>query len=325
MINPSSDNNNTSTSMNSSVEFTVVDAFTTSPFGGNPAAVIVLPGPSYPSDDVLQQIAAEFNLSETAFLIAEEDRTDPVIPQYKLRWFTPVAEVELCGHATLASAHTLYTKIFPKLGNTLPSRVDFSTLSGTLSATLVSPPTSTLPPRLALNFPELVTTPPNPTDKAEILSVVTSSLKIHPSKVLFIGRNKFDVLVELDPEIDIETINIDISILGRIQTRAFIISTVKPTSSEKYQNSKIDFVSRAFGPCVGVPEDPVCGSAHCALAVYYGDRFKKYKGSGSNGEVLVARQVSKRGGDIEIVWDREVGRVELRGYSVTVSEGKMYL
>ncbi|KAJ3280004.1 hypothetical protein HDU76_009322, partial [Blyttiomyces sp. JEL0837] len=263
------------------MEFTVVDAFTTSPFGGNPAAVIVLPGPTYPSDDSLQKIAAEFNLSETAFLIAEQDRKDPVIPQYKLRWFTPAAEVELCGHATLASAHTLYTKIFPKMGNTLPSRVDFSTLSGTLSASLISPSSPTTPPKLSLNFPAIETPLATSSDKTEILKALIESTnsKIQESQVVFIGRNNSDVLVELDSSVDIKNLKVDISVIGRITARVFIISSLTTSAKHEFGNTDIDFVSRVFGPCVGIPEDPVTGSAHCALAVYYGGKLKKWMGN----------------------------------------------
>ncbi|KAJ3410462.1 hypothetical protein HDV05_003724 [Chytridiales sp. JEL 0842] len=299
------------------MEFTVVDAFTKDAYSGNPAAVIIFPEEEYtngyPADQHLLKIAAEFNLSETAFLL--RDRTSvysSVHPTYHLRWFTPAVEVDLCGHATLASAYVLYTKVF---GKTEPktSMVQFTTRSGMLTASLVRQ--DDVGPVLALDFPAR---PLKPIGSEAVSDV----LKVRPDQILYVGKaDTGDILVELIPELDVEAMFVSISEVAKMDARCVIV-TSQPVPRQIETNSKLDFISRVFCPNCGVNEDPVTGSAHTALAYHYASKLNKYKGSGA-GETLYARQVSKRGGDLEIVLDKSTNRVELRGYAVAVSEGRL--
>lgn len=258
------------------MEIIQVDAFTRRPFHGNPAAVCVLP--EFPSEPFMQSLAQEMNLSETVYLAQREDGS------FDIRWFTPEAEVDLCGHATLAAAHTLWTEH----GREGPLR--FHSRSGLLTAvqeegwiTLdfpATPPTECAPPRGLLRALGL--------GQAE-----------------FVGRSKFDYLVVIQDESYLRTFTPDLSELKRIEARGVIVSSL--CSGEE------DFVSRFFAPAVGVNEDPVTGSAHCVLACYWSDRLGR--------ENLTAYQASRRGGRLRLTHQGE--RVKLSGEAVTVFKAEI--
>jgi PhzF family phenazine biosynthesis protein len=254
----------------------IVDAFTDRPFGGNPAAVCLLSAAA--DERWMQQVAMEMNLSETAFLVPAGD-------DFSLRWFTPAVEVALCGHATLASAHTLWE--CGALPQAEPAR--FHTRSGLLTAHREGE-------RIRLDFPATPMTPaPAPDGMLEALGV-------HPH---FVGRNKFDYLVEVGSEEELRGAKPDFARLRAVSCRGVIVTT-RGTSG-------YDFVSRFFAPASGVAEDPVTGSAHCALAPFWGTRLGKSE--------MHAYQASARGGQVTV---RLVGdRVHLLGQAVTVLRGEL--
>jgi PhzF family phenazine biosynthesis protein len=255
-----------------------VDAFTGRPFAGNPAAVLILP--EVRDDDWLHKVAREMNLSETAFLLEQEDGFD-------LRWFTPAAEVELCGHATLASAHIMW-----ETGRLAPDRqARFHTLSGLLTARRQDD-------WIEMDFPA---EPAAPVPASEELS---QALGIKPR---FMGANRFDYLVEVHLEQTVRGLKPDFARLRQVTQRGVIVTS--QSMSPKY-----DFVSRFFAPAVGIDEDPVTGSAHCCLGPFWAKRFGKSE--------LIGYQASARGGIVRV----RVGgdRVFLGGQAVTVLRGELY-
>ncbi len=227
-----------------------IDAFTEKVFSGNPAAVCPLD--AWLEDPVLQSIAQENNLSETAFFVKDA-------AGYQIRWFTPLAEVDLCGHATLASAFVILTYLDPTAG-----RVDFSSRSGPLSVERSQR-------RLAMNFPAQ---PPSP---CAVPDDLIAGLGIAPSAVL--SSNDYFALFE--SEDDIRRLNPRMELLRRLDLRGVIVTAPGRTS---------DFVSRFFAPKLGVDEDPVTGSAHSALIPFWATRL--------NRKTLHARQLSRRGGEL---------------------------
>jgi PhzF family phenazine biosynthesis protein len=261
----------------------VVDAFTDRPFAGNPAAVCVLDGPA--DAGWMQQVAAEMNLSETAFLhpVSEADA------DYELRWFTPAVEVALCGHATLASAYVLYeTKAVPA-----DRPIRFRTLrSGVLTTTLQDG-------RIAMDFPACPPTrAPAPDGLAEALGVTPR----------WTGRNvQNDVLALLDGEAPVRGLTPDIAALGRIDARGICVTGADAA------DSAYDFVSRFFAPASGIPEDPVTGSAHCMLAPFWAERLGRTE--------MRAYQASPRGGEVHLVARGD--RVTLVGGAVMVLDGTL--
>jgi PhzF family phenazine biosynthesis protein len=254
-----------------------VDAFTDQPFAGNPAGVCVLQGER--DEAWMQAVAREMNLAETAFLRRREDG-------FGLRWFTPAAEVELCGHATLASAHVLWeTGVLPA---TATAR--FHTKSGLLTAERRGE-------WIELDFPA---TPPEP---AEAPPGLAEALGAPP---LYVGRSRFDYLVELRDEEAVRALRPDLGRLAQYEARGVIVTA--PSA-----NAERDFVSRFFAPRVGVPEDPVTGSAHCCLAAYWSRRLGKTS--------FLAHQVSARGGALRV--ELRGDRVGLGGRAVTVLRGEL--
>jgi PhzF family phenazine biosynthesis protein len=255
----------------------IVDAFTDHPFAGNPAAVCLLDNPV--SDQWQQHVAAEMNLSETAFLLDH-----PI--GYGLRWFTPKVEVELCGHATLASAHVLYESGRVPAGK--PIR--FATLSGPLTVVRTAD-------GLEMDFPARQGNPSSdPPDLAGVLG----------ARPAFIGRNGMDYLVELESESIVRQLQPDLVRLAALPVRGVIVTA-------KGETAGFDFVSRFFAPKVGVPEDPVTGSAHCALGPYWSEKLGKRD--------LVGYQASARGGVVRVGVRGE--RVLLAGKAVTVLRGEL--
>lgn len=252
-----------------------VDAFTTRRFAGNPAAVMVLE--SFPADAVLQAVAAENNLAETAFLVP--DGSD-----YRLRWFTPTVEVPLCGHATLASAAVVMERLDP-----LRRRVVFHSASGPL--TVVRTDTG-----YSMDFPTRLSEPvPVPPGMAEALGVT-------PIEVV---ANAFNYMAVLDSAKRVRELAPDIAAIARLDRSGLIVTAPG--------DGTYDFVSRYFAPAKGIPEDPVTGSAHCALAPYWAGRLHK--------TAFLAFQASPRSGEIRCRWSDD--RVELEGSCVFYLQGEV--
>ena len=257
----------------------VVDAFTREPFRGNPAGVVLLGRPG--DDGWMQRFAAEMKHAETAFLAPEGDG-------YHLRWFTPVREVDLCGHATLASAHALWETGRLRAGD--PAR--FRTRSGVLVARQGGS-------GIEMDFPSLPTEPVSseaaPAGLAEALG----------ASIRFLGWSGMDFLAELENEAAVRNLKPDFAALGKIGARGVIV-TAAAAPSEAH-----DFVSRFFAPAFGIDEDPVTGSAHCCLGPYWAKKLGK-------GEVA-GYQASPRGGTVRVVPRGD--RVTLIGHAVTVLRG----
>ncbi|MDO9325527.1 MAG: PhzF family phenazine biosynthesis protein [Methanoregula sp.] len=222
-----------------SAELHLVDAFTGTPFRGNTAAVCIMDGPADPV--WMQQVAGEMKHSETAFL-------HPGPAGWNLRWFTQEREVDLCGHATLAAAFTLWTTGREKPG----SAIVFETQSGTLTAQKERD-------WIKIDFPA------EPVTSATPVPGLEQALGIAP---VFVGRNRLDILAELPSAVDLCTLEPDMAALAAIPTRGIIVTAASDLPH-------FDFVSRFFAPSVGIPEDPVTGSAHCCLGPYWGEKLKK--------------------------------------------------
>lgn len=249
-----------------------VDAFTKTPFAGNPAAVCLLPESA--SEDWMRDVAREMNLPETAFLVGHDG-------EYHLRWFTPTVEIDLCGHGTLASAHVLWETGEVRQDET----IRFNTRSGPLAARRDGD-------WIELDFPA---TPVTPCDAPPEL---IEALGVSPS---FVGRSVFDYVVEAPTESEVRTATPDLAAISRVDTRGVIVTS-------RSDRPETDFVSRFFAPGSGIDEDPVTGSAHCALGPYWQSRLGKSE--------FTARQVSARGGDLRVRVDGE--RVRIAGQAVTV-------
>jgi predicted PhzF superfamily epimerase YddE/YHI9 len=255
-----------------------VDAFTATPFTGNPAAVCVLPEPR--DAEWMQHVAGELNLSETAFLRPRPDGFD-------LRWFTPTVEVDLCGHATLASAHVLWESGRLPLAET----ARFHTRSGLLTAARDGE-------WIELDFPV------NPEQAAAAPPGLVEGLGATP---LYVGKSRFDYLVELDGEQAVRDLRPDFGRLGTVTARGIIVTSRSATPGT-------DFVSRFFAPASGINEDPVTGSSHCCLVDFWSRRLERDR--------FVARQVSARGGLLKV--RREGDRVRLGGQAVTVMASELF-
>ncbi len=257
---------------------TQVDAFASEPFRGNPAAVCLLPEPA---DAVwMQQVAREMNLSETAFLVRRHDGT------FDLRWFTPSVEVDLCGHATLASAHVLWES-----GHLAPDApAVFHTRSGHLTAC----------PRdgwIEMDFPA------EPDGPASGPAWLADALGTVPT---YVGRNRFDHLVELKAEATVRRLAPDLRQVAALGGRGLIVTARAVTEG-------FDFVPRFFAPCTGIDEDPVTGSAHCCLGPYWQRRLGR--------DAFTAWQASERGGLVRVAIRGD--RVLLSGQAVTVLRGEL--
>lgn len=263
--------------MSGSQRFSQIDAFTNRPFSGNPAAVCVLPAPRDAS--WMQQVASEMNLAETAFLMRQAQG-------YDLRWFTPVAEVDLCGHATLASAHLLWEESHLEQWET----ATFHTRSGVISATRQGD-------MIWLDFPA---TPVRPA------AMVPDLERAVGAPITYVGRTAFDYLVEIESEAAVRSLVPDLTLLARLPVRGVVVTA-------RANDGEHDFVSRFFAPRQGIPEDPVTGSAHCGLGPFWAARL------GTN--ELAGYQASSRGGTVLV---RVAGdRVHLGGQAVTVLRGEL--
>ncbi|KAJ8547510.1 hypothetical protein K7X08_011096 [Anisodus acutangulus] len=289
---------------NKPVKYCVVDAFTETAFKGNPAAVCLLEEEK--DDKWLQSVAAEFNISETCYLIPLTNEPTNTNPRFILRWFTPVDEVDLCGHATLAAAHFLFA-----YGLVKTDIVEFSTRSGILTAKRV--PEAKVPNSLddwptgysiELDFPVVQVAESNSADVPAISKSLNGASLVEINETSkgdhFILLSSGEAVVECQPQFD------------QIQNcpgRGMIITGPAP------QGSGFDFYSRFFCPKFGINEDPVCGSAHCALAPYWCKKLGKCD--------FVALAASPRSGVVNVHLDKEKQRVFLRGKAVAVMEGSL--
>lgn len=253
-----------------------VDAFTQEPFKGNPAAVCSLMAPR--SEEWMQNVAIEMNLSETAFFAMKKNG------HFSLRWFTPGGEVDLCGHATLATAHIIWQSQL--LREDEPIR--FDTLSGTLTARKSGD-------KIELDFPD------ESPQEGDIPDELLEMLGIAP---VWTGKNRMDYLIEFPDAEMVLNFEPDFRALSKIETRGLIVTA-------RSDNGKADFISRFFAPAFGVDEDPVTGSAHCCLGPFWAKKLNK--------KVLIAYQASPRGGYVEV--EPLDKRVLLRGHAVTVMQG----
>ena len=263
--------------MSGSQRFSQIDAFTDRPFAGNPAAVCLLPAPR--DAGWMQQVASEMNLAETAFLVRRAAGFD-------LRWFTPAAEVDLCGHATLASAHLLWEEGHLKPAETAA----FHTRSGLLSAKRQGD-------MIWLDFPA------TPVRAATMLPDLERGIG---APIKYLGRTMFDYLIEIESEAAVRSLAPDLALLARLPVRGVVVTA---RSSDRTH----DFVSRFFAPRLGIPEDPVTGSAHCGLGPFWAARL------GTN--ELAGYHASPRGGTVLVRVEGE--RVHLGGKAVTVLRGEL--
>jgi PhzF family phenazine biosynthesis protein len=253
-----------------------IDAFTSNAFKGNPAAVCFMDGAR--DDRWMANVAAEMNLAETAFLTRGDDG-------WRLRWFTPTVEVDLCGHATLGSAHAIWSENISS-----DDVLRFHTRSGVLTAKHDGD-------MIELDFPakraESIAAPAGLFDALGINSAA------------YVGRNQFDYIVELSSETEVRALKPDHGVLRQLPVRGVIV-TSRGTGD-------YDFISRFFAPCSGVDEDPVTGSSHCCLTPYWSERLGKME--------MNAYQASPRGGAIRVRLDGD--RVKLAGHAVTIFRGEL--
>lgn len=250
------------------------DAFASGLFKGNPAAVVPLK--EWLSDELMQQIAMENNLSETAFFIPEGNR-------FHIRWFTPKAEVKLCGHATLATAHVLFNEL-----NFQSNLLEFNSLSGILTVKKVGD-------KLQLNFPADFAV------EVELIETFTEAFGARPTKTL---KGKTDYLLLFDSEETIKNLHPNIQLLLSTNARGIMVTA---------KGNEVDFVSRFFAPAVGVNEDPVTGSAHTTLIPFWANRLNKTE--------LSALQLSARGGELWCTLSGD--RVYIAGKAVTYMRGEV--
>jgi len=253
-----------------------IDAFTSDAFKGNPAAVCFMDGAR--DDQWMANVAAEMNLAETAFLTRRDNDWD-------LRWFTPAVEVDLCGHATLASAHAIWSESVSS-----DDVLRFHTRSGVLTAKHDGD-------MIELDFPAKRSEPiAAPAGLLDALGV---------SSATYVGRNQFDYIVELPSEAELHALKPDHGVLRQLPVRGVIV-TARGTG-------EYDFISRFFAPGSGIDEDPVTGSSHCCLTPYWSERLGKTE--------MNAYQASPRGGAIRVRLDGD--RVKLAGHAVTVLRGEL--
>ena len=258
-----------------------VDAFTNRVFQGNPAAVCVLEQAQ--SDRQMQLVAQEMNLSETAFLIKQEQ-------DYGLRWFTPTTEVPLCGHATLASAHVLWTEGYASTGQ----EINFQTKSGLLTAKYQDD-------WIELNFPA---------NRSQDIPPITKLQDALGARIKTFAYNSLGYLVELHSPMQVKELKPNFALIKQLPVSNVIV-TARASDDSEY-----DFVSRFFAPGLGIDEDPVTGAAHCCLAPYWRERLQQ--------DDFLAYQASSRGGIIKLNYSGG-DRVLLRGQAVTVMRGELLL
>lgn len=279
-----------------SIRIYQLDAFTDQLFAGNPAAVCPLD--EWLPDGVMQQIAAENNLAETAFYVRTEGEY-----QYHLRWFTPTVEVDLCGHATLATAHVLF---FLEEPDSTADRVTFDSRSGPLSVCRQKHEDGT--DWLILDFPADIAHKANLQPPALLASLAMAGSGSKPTEIL---KGKTDYMVVYTTQADIENLTPDFREMTTVPARGVIVTA---------PGDDCDFVSRFFGPQSGIDEDPVTGSAHTTLTPYWAERLGKTE--------LTARQISGRGGYLNCKLNTsnpDETRVDIAGQVKLYLKGEIYL
>ena len=255
----------------------LVDAFAERPFAGNPAAVCLLEEPR--DDQWMQSVAEEMKQAETAFLVRRD-------AGFSLRWFTPTVEVDLCGHATLASAHVLWES--GSLAHA--DAAQFWTRSGLLTARKAGD-------WIEMDFPS------EPPERCDAPVGVERAVGL---RIEWVGRNRMDYLVQVGSENALRTLSPDIESISRLDSRGLIVTA-------RSDSNRYDFVSRFFAPQSGIDEDPVTGSAHCALAPFWSERLERLE--------LTGYQASQRGGTVRM--ELKGDRVMLRGRAVTIIKGEL--
>ena len=256
-----------------------VDSFTNTPYKGNPAAVCVLEAAQ--EDEWMQLVAREMNLSETAFVIKQGT-------EYNLRWFTPTTEVPLCGHATLATAHVLWTEGYASTGQ----GIKFQTKSGLLTAKYQDD-------WIELDFP---------VNRSQDIPPITKLQDALGARIKTFAYNSLGYLVELDSPKTVERLHPNFSLIKQLPVANVIVTSLAA------EHSPYDFVSRFFAPGLGIDEDPVTGAAHCCLAPYWRDRLHQ--------DSFLAYQASSRGGEMKVNYDGG-DRVLLQGQAITVMRGEL--
>ena len=260
-----------------------IDAFASRPFTGNPAVVCLLTESK--TEAWMQSVAAEMNLSETAFVTRQSDAGEK---RFHLRWFTPTVEVDLCGHATLATSHALWESGWLTAGEA----AIFDSRSGELRAEKIGN-------QIFLNFPA------TPAEPAELPSEISDAMNVKP---LFAGFSREDCLIEVETADEVKNVAIDFQRLAKFDVRGVILTAIS-------EDPNFDFISRFFGPAVGVDEDPVTGSAHCCLAPYWAAKLGKLE--------LSAFQASDRGGQLQLRLDGD--RVHIGGSAITIKRGELLI
>ncbi|XP_010422528.1 PREDICTED: uncharacterized protein LOC104707798 [Camelina sativa] len=304
----------TSTAMNLPVKYFVVDAFTELAFKGNQAAVCFLEEEHEKDDAWLQSLAAEFDLPLTCFLTSIIGSSPP---RFLLRWFTSVAEMDICGHATLASAHSIFSNSLAGSFNT----VEFSTHTGILTAKRLSDCDAKRSFLIEVNFPVITTFEYSSSDVSifskaldgativDVRDTKTDKLTFKPLKgaskttstdQIMVVLSSWESVIELKPRVDD---------LMKCPGKVMIVTAAAP------QGSPFDFCSRLFAPKSGLNEDSVCGSAHCSLAHYWSIKMNKCD--------FVAYAASRRSGTLKVHYDKEKQRVSLTGKAVTVMKGSI--
>jgi PhzF family phenazine biosynthesis protein len=263
------------------VKYVIVDAFSSEAFGGNPAAVCLQSGVL--SDSHMQDVAAEFNLSETAYVARRDDG------RWDLRWFTPAIEVNLCGHATLATAHAMWNE-----WSVEEDCLRFVTRSGELTATRRNG-------IISLVFPITITK-----DYAEQGSEYRGFSKLIGTSPVAVSQAGEDCLVQLNSAEAVRVFKPDLKELAKLPVRGLIVTAV---------SDDCDFVSRFFAPSAGIDEDPVTGSAHCALAHFWSSRLLR--------RTFTAKQISARGGELQVAIEGGDTTVILRGQAVSTMRGEL--
>jgi PhzF family phenazine biosynthesis protein len=269
----------------------LVDAFTDIPFLGNPAGVCLLE--KFPDDAVLQKIAFEFNWSETAFVIKLDERI------FHIRWFSPLDEAPMCGHATLAAAHFLF-----KYNYVIGSAVEFRSLAGPIIVTTQKEENEQS--WLVMDFPAI---PLKDCDSLTEIEAVNSILNNEECRVSIksIFKDSLIYIVVLGSEEEVKCCCPNLEKLKNLPCRAISITA--------QSSNDCDFVSRYFAPKVGIPEDPVCGSSHCRLAPFWAKILGK--------DTLVAKQLSHRGGTLHLSFCQKTNRVSIAGKAVTIMKGEL--
>jgi len=299
------------------VHYTLIDAFTTKVFGGNPASIVLVgEEDEYLSAETMQLIAREFNLPMTAFL--KKLASDGC--KFSLRWFNAGGEVPICGHATLGSAAVLFSK--PALVPSSINTIHFETAAGILTAQ------NSTDGKISLELPAGQLAPVSSEIEQQALPLLKEAFGLSKIKSLHQGlTTSFNhwlvVEVDQDDKIDLGKIEVKKDVLARIASHPAIGITTKirgkEWSSTAADSINEDFQCRAFMPRFGVPEDYVCGALNCLLGPYWSNQF------GDSEMSLISRQVSSRGGVLEIEWRKDKGTVVLKGHVTIVGRGELFI